>query len=119
MTDGENKSLNWGMISLIIGLLAVIIGIVYYYMTNDIITAILLIILVIGIYLILASFGKSKQLDQFGTSESGASAVIGFFVTAIGLAGLVFFHSGILLAIVAFIAVIIVYLVFAMATKKK
>jgi hypothetical protein len=120
MAENEKESTNWGAITGVVVLVAIIVGLLYYYYTSQVIPAIGIPLLIIGVFEVLSSIGKSSTPDQFGTSESYAATVLGFLLIAIGGAMLVFIYSdSIIFPIVFALVVIILFFLVSMAKRKK
>jgi len=121
MTGEEPTSRNMGAITGAIVLIAIVVGLLYYYMTSDWLPSIGIPILIIGAYELVSSFFRSTTNDQFGTNESGAAALWGFVFIAIGGAMLIyrFADGGIIMPVVFAILVIIAYIIYAMFRKKQ
>ena len=119
MAENESRTISWGAITGAVVLLSIAFGLLYYYYTSLWIPAIGIPLLIIGIYEAISSVARSKKVDQFGTSESGAAVVWGFVFIAIGGAMLIFQYSdNIIFPIVFAIVVIVLYLVVSMLNKR-
>jgi hypothetical protein len=120
MAENETGTRNWGAITGIVVLIAIAVGLLYYYYVGLWIPAIGIPLLIIGAYEAISSILRSTAVDQFGTSDSGAATVWGFVFIAIGGALMVFQYSNnIIFPIVFFIAIIVLYLVVSAANKKR
>ncbi|AMK13782.1 hypothetical protein AUP07_0733 [methanogenic archaeon mixed culture ISO4-G1] len=121
MVDDTPKTHSWGTISAIVFLLAVIVGLIYYYyVSNNLIAAVCLVILIGGIYMVISALMRSTAKDQWGTSESGAAALFGFLMLAVGGAGMIYvFADGFVLPLIYAILMIVLYLIYALAMKRK
>jgi len=118
MTDNDSR--NWGAMTGAAILLAIAAGLIYYYLTNEILGTIGLPILVFGVYELLSSFLRSSKHDMYGTSESEAATLFGFLFIAAGGAIIVYrYADSIIIPIVFAIIIIVLYLVVRMSHGKK
>ncbi len=116
----ESNTRNWGLIGGAVLLIAIIVGLLYYYFTSLWIPAIGLPILIFGIYEIITSFVRSSEKDMYGTSDSGAATIWGFLFIAIG-GGLIVFQyaNNIIFPIVYVLAILVLLIITRLAHKGK
>ena len=120
MTGEEPKPRNMGAITAAVVLLAIVVGLLYYYVTSDWLPAIGILILLIGVYELISSFFRNTANDQFGTNESGAAALWGFLLIAVGGAMLIYRYSNdIIIPVVFAILIIVAYIIYAMFRKRQ
>ena len=116
----EETQKSFGKMTIIAILLGAIVSLVYYYYTSNWLPAIGLFLLVVGVYELLSSFFRSTEDDRWGTNESGAAALFGFLMVAVGGAIVVYqYADSIIIPIVFALAVIILYVVYSLFRKKK
>lgn len=114
MADAARKYNVNGLTGVII-LLCIAVGLLLFFTTGNIIKSICIPVVIFGVYEILSSLIRNNQIDQFGTSESGAALFWGFVFVIIGGAGLVFVYADNLIFVAIFIVLIAaVYLVVRM-----
>ncbi len=119
MSDDGVSNARWGTAGAIAIILAVVVGLLIYYFTGQVVAAIGVPIVIIGVYEVYSSFRKSKETDQFGTSLSGAALLWGFVFISIG--GAVFaydFTHSIIIAIVVILVVMALYIAVKSFGKK-
>jgi hypothetical protein len=120
MSDETKEFKSWGSVSAVAILLAIAVGLIYYYVTKDWLVAIGLPILILGVYETISSLFRSTQKDRYGTSESGAAVLLGFMAMSIGGAIVIFkFADSIIIPIVFIILIMALYVVVSMALKKR
>ena len=117
MSEGGDR--NWGAITAAVVLIAVVIGLLYYYFTGLWLPAIGLPILVFGVYELLSAFLRSSEPDRYGTSDSGAATLYGFILIAVGGGIIVYQYADNLIFTAVFaIAIVVLYLI-TIAVRKK
>ena len=117
MSEGGNR--NWGTITAAVVLLAVVVGLLYFYFTGLWLPAIGLPILIVGVYMLFSAFLRSSEPDRYGTSDSGAATLYGFILIAIGGAIVVYQYAENLIFTAAFAIVIVVLYLITAAVRKK
>lgn len=118
MGEETKKNTNWGTISGIVFLLAIAIGLVYYYVTSLWIPAIGIPLLIIGVYEVLSAFFRSSEKDRWGTSESGAAVLWGFVLIAAGGAIMVYQYADSIIIPIVFVIIVMVLYLFARSASK-
>ena len=117
MSDENGR--NWGAITGAVVLIAVAVGLIFFYFKGLWIPAIGLPILIFGAYELLTSFLRSNEADRWGTSDSGAAFLFGMIMIAVGGALVIYqYVDNIIFPIVYAIALIVIYLL-ATAMRKK
>ena len=111
MAEADGQSKKTASLAGVVVIIGLIIGLLLYYYGYGVITAVGVIITVIGIYGLISSFYRSDVPDSFGTSSSYAALSFGFLFLAIGCAVLVYgFTCNFIIAIVAFLVILVIYL---------
>jgi len=119
MANESNKGVN-GKVSAIAILIAFAVMLIFGYYTGNWLSGFGLFMLIFGVYEVASTFMRSDQVDQWGTSESGAAALWGFLFIAVGGALVLFQYSNnILFAILFCIGIVVLYLVYSIFSKKK
>jgi len=116
----EVSRTNWGAIGAIAIILAIVVGLLLYYFTGLIAASIGLPVVIFGVYEAVSSYGKSREVDQFGTSEAYASMLWGFAYIAVGGALFVYAYThSILIAVVFILLVMAIYIALRAFGKNK
>lgn len=106
-----NRVTNWGPITGAVFLLSVAAGLICFYADGSWLLAVGVPITALGGYELLSSFFRNSEADRWGTSDSGAAVLFGFFLLAIGGAILFYrFSDNIIFPIVYAAVLIAVYL---------
>jgi uncharacterized membrane protein HdeD (DUF308 family) len=116
----EKKPMDWGAITGAVILIAIAVGLVYYYCTSIVWPALGLPLLIFGVYELISSLFRSTENDRWGTSEAGAASIFGFIFIAIGGALIIIeYADSIIIPILFIIAVMVLYIVFALLRRRK
>ncbi len=96
MTDGSNemKPRTWTAASVAALLIAIAIGLILFWYTEDAFNAIWAILIVFGAYMAAMSGFRPKEEEGFGPSPADATAAGGILLVGIGLAGLSYSFIG-------------------------
>ncbi len=107
-SESKKKGQTYSGVMILIG---IIIGLLMFYFGYGIIPVFCVPITLIGVYLIISSFNRDTVPDFWGTSASGAALLWGFFMIAIGGAGLVYMamHS-VIISVVFALVILVLYL---------
>ncbi len=118
MAEEKTRNVNMGAVTGAVVLLAIVIGLLYYYFTKDWIPAIGIPLLIIGIYEILSSFFRSSVNDRYGTNEAGAAVLWGFLAIAIGGAIIIYQYADSIIIPVAFAIIVLVLYILTRSFRK-
>ena len=120
MAEEESKPRNLGAVTGAVVLIAIVVGLLCYYVTSSWLLAIGIPILIIGAYELISSFFRNTKNDQFGTNESGAAALWGFLFIAVGGAIVIYpYADSIIIPIVFVLLIIVASIIYAMFKKKQ
>ena len=112
MSDNVKTNEDWGKITAIAILLSLIVGLLIFYFLGSIALSIASPVLLFGLFELGSSFLKSREPDQFGTSESFAATFWGFVFIAVGIALLMFLYTGnLIFTAVVVLLIMVVYLI--------
>ena len=77
-------------------------------------------VIVLGVYLLITSMFKNKEVDQMGTSDSCSTLWLGSLITSAGLAVLIYgLIEDWMVAIAVFLIAMAVYIIFTVGMKKR
>jgi hypothetical protein len=100
-------------------LLAVAFGLVVGYTTGDYISAIWVVLIAFGLYMVVASRFRNRDQDSFGPSEADAMVAGGLVMAGIGAAGLVYTYTGEVVYTAVVILVVLALTGIMMAVKNR
>ena len=97
-------------------LIAIAVGLLVGYFKDDYLTAVWVVLIIFGIYMVFASKFRSNNNDSFGPSEADAAAAGGIIMAGIGAAGMVYtfteeviFTAVVLLVVFAVTGIVMAY----------
>lgn len=77
-------------------------------------------VIVLGVYLLITSMFKDKEVDQMGTSDSCSTLWLGSLITSAGLAVLIYgLIEDWMVGIAVFLIAMAVYIIFTVGMKKR
>lgn len=118
----ESKGMNprtWSALAVGALLIAVALGVLLYWYTDDLLNAFAVILLVFGLYIAATSFMKKGGEDNFGPSAADASLAAGIVVAGVGITCFVYSATAEILPTVAVLIIIVAVVGIAMAVKNR
>ena len=115
--NGSNRT--WNAIAAGALLIAIALGIILWWYTEDAINAFSMILLVFGAYMAATSFARKGREDSFGPSDADAAMAGGLIVAGVGITGFVWSFTGEVTITVAVLIVIVAVVGIALAVKNR
>lgn len=109
----------WNAIAVGVLLIAVAVGLVLYYVTEDLLNTFAAILLVFGLYIAASSFARRGGEENFGPSAADAAMAAGGIVAGVGVTCFAYAFSGDVLITVAVLIIIVAVIGIAMAVKNR
>ena len=100
-------------------LLAVAFGLLIGFTTGDYLSAVWVVLIVFGLYVMVASRLKSDSNDSFGPSEADVMVAGGVVMAGLGAAGLVYTYTGEVVYTAVVILVVVAVTGIVMAVKNR
>ena len=100
-------------------LLAVAFGLLVGFTTGDYLSAVWVVLIVFGLYVMVASRLKSDSNDSFGPSEADVMVAGGVVMAGLGAAGLVYTYTGEVVYTAVVILVVVAVTGIVMAVKNR
>lgn len=120
MTDDTGmKGRTWSAIAAGALLIAIALGLILYWYTEDLLNAFSAILLVFGAYMAATSFARKGREDSFGPSDSDAAMAGGIIVAGVGVTGFVWSFSGEVAITVAVLIIIVAVVGIVLAVKNR
>lgn len=109
----------WSALALGALLIAVALGLILYWYTEDLLSAFAAILLIFGIYVAATSFAKKGGEDNFGPSAADASLAAGTLVAGVGVTCLVYSFTDEVIITAAVLIIIVAVVGIVMAVKNR
>ena len=117
---GEVSNSNLNAMTWIAILVSLAVGLVVFYVYNDLLLAASLFLLLMGLYEVCSSIVRNGVNNQYGTNESDAALMWGFVLLTLGCMGITYYLTKEwIFTILSGIAIAVVYLVIRIAKNRQ